>query len=89
MLELNEYQLKIEIEMKRGQSPYSYWIIGVTDDPTRRRGEHDAEEKNTKYWHSWKADSEIIARSVEEWFLGKGMKGGMGEGAKPTFVYIF
>lgn len=82
-------ELKIEIEKQRGQSPYSYWTVGVTDDPKRRRGEHDAEGENTKYWHCWKADTEMIARSVEEWVIGKGMKGGTGGGTHPTYVYIF
>jgi hypothetical protein len=37
----------------------------------------------------WQADSEGIARDVEKYFLGKGMKGDTGGGENPTYVYIF
>ena len=79
----------MEIETQRGQSPYAYWTIGITDNPTSRRGEHDKEGKNTKYWHDWKADSEIVARRVEEWFLRKRMKGGTSGETQLIYVYIF
>jgi hypothetical protein len=88
-LELNENELKIEIEKQRGQSPYSYWTISITDDTERRKDEHEADGKNVKYWHSWKADSEVIARNVEQRFLDKGMKGGTGGGLHSMYVYIF
>lgn len=64
---------------------YSIWTIGITDDPNRRRTEHG----NPQYWMEWKADSEEIARSVEKYFLNKGMKGGGGGGDHPNWVYIF
>lgn len=86
---MDENELKIEIESQRGQSPYSYWIIGITDDPERRKGEQEADGKNVKYWHSWKADSELIARNVEQRFLDKGMKGGTGGGLHHIYVYIY
>ena len=64
---------------------YSIWTIGITDDPKRRKKEHD----NPEYWMEWKADSEAIARKVEAHFLDKGMKGATGGGEHPNYVYIF
>lgn len=68
---------------------YSIWTIGITDDPVRRRTEHDNAHDNTTYWKDWRADTETMARNVEKHFLGKGMKGGTGGGEHPTYVYIF
>ena len=64
---------------------YSRWTIGITDDPDRRKGEHD----NPKHWHQWKAHSEQTARNVEAYFQKKDMKGGGGGGDHPNWVYIF
>ena len=64
---------------------YSIWTIGITNNPERRKGEHD----NPKHWMDWKADSEEDARDIEEHFKEKGMKGGLGGGNNPTYVYIF
>ncbi len=73
-----------------GITTFSHWTIGITDDPTRRKSEHDSKGEDTKYWRDWKADSETIARNVESYFLNKGMKGGTGgDVGHPTYVYIF
>lgn len=66
-------------------SDYSVWTIGVTDDPARRRREHD----NPKVWHDWDADTEQAARNVEAYFIAKGMKGDTGGGGTADYVYIF
>lgn len=68
---------------------YSIWTIGITNDPKRRRDEHENDGKNVKYWSHWTADSESIARKVEQHFLDKGMKGGGGGGENPRYVYVF
>lgn len=86
---MNESDIKSAIERVVGTTSYSSWIIGITNDPVRRRKEHDDEGENTKYWHDWKADSETIARNVEKYFQDKGMKGSTGGGEHPTYVYIF
>ena len=86
---MNESELKSAIEVKIDSSSYSIWTIGITDDPKRRRDEHEAEGKNVKYWSAWKADTETIARNVEAHFLDKGMEGGTGGGEHPTYVYVF
>lgn len=75
----------IEAIERRVNKKYSIWTIGITDDPDRRRTEHD----NPKYWKHWRADTETIARNVEKYFVEKGMKGSTGGGEHPNYVYIF
>ena len=89
---MDELSIKRAIETRVNaakEKSYSIWTIGITDDVERRKGEHESDGENTKYWQHWKADSETIARNVEAYFLEKGMKGGTGGGDHPTFVYIF
>lgn len=86
---MNEADLKAAIQKKAGSVEYKYWYIGITDDCARRRKEHEAEGKSCTYWSDWKADTETIARSVEAYFIDKGMKGGTGGGEHPTYVYVF
>lgn len=82
----SEIKSAIEQRVKSTKSKkYSIWTIGITDDPKRRKTEHD----NPKYWMQWKADTEAIARKVEKHFLDKGMKGATGGGEHPNWVYIF
>ncbi len=80
----SESEIKAAIE-SRANKKYSIWTIGVTDDPERRKTEHD----DPKYWKQWNADSETAARNVEKHFLDKGMKGGGGGGGKADYVYTF
>lgn len=80
---MTESAIKAAIE--KIVTTYSAWTIGVTDNPDRRRGQHD----NPKYWHQWDADTETIARDVEKYFLNKGMKGDIGGGGSADYVYIF
>ena len=86
---MNKKDLIAAIEKKRGSIGYSAWTVGITNDPTRRKEEHQNAGKSVSSWKHWKADSEAIARDVEKYFLDKGMKGGGGGGDKPTFVYVF
>ena len=85
----SEAAIKAAIERKVGGTLYSIWTIGVTDDPARRKREHTNDGKNTNYWSHWDADSETIARNVERYFLGRGMKGGGGGGGQADYVYVF
>ncbi len=75
----------IKAAIEKIVSKYSLWTIGVTDNPTRRRGEHD----NPSAWRHWNADTEQAARNVEAYFIAKGMKGATGGGGKADYVYIF
>ena len=75
----------IEAKIGRLKLSYAVWTIGITDDPQRRKGEHN----NPPLWDDWEADTETIARDVEKHFLEKGMKGAPGGGDHPNFVYVF
>lgn len=87
----SEQSIKDAIEQKRTSLSYSSWTIGITNDPERRRGEHNNDGKSTSACRHWEADSESVARNVEQYFLNKGMKGGGGGGSSPPprWVYIF
>jgi len=86
---MQELEIVQEIEQKVGKTDYKIWTIGITDDPERRKSEHNSEGENTTYWKDWKADTETIARNIEKHFLDKGMKGKTGGGEHPTYVYVF
>lgn len=64
---------------------YPSWTIGITDDPERRRQEHN----NPTRWHHWYAVTETSVRKIEKYFLDKGMKGAPGGGVFPNYIYIF
>ena len=86
---MQESEIKQAIQQKIGQTKYDIWTIGITDDPHRRKFEHDNKRQDTNYWKDWKADTEAIARNLEKHFIDNGMKGGTGGGEDPTYVYIF
>lgn len=79
-----EQQVKADIE-RYISGKYSIWTIGVTDNPQKRKEEHDS----PKYWHQWSASTEQAARDIEACFLKKGCKGGTGGGGNANYVYIF
>ena len=64
---------------------YTRWVIGITDDPDRRKEEH----KNPAIWFQWQANSELDARYVDVYFRSRGMWGFPDGGDNPTDVYIF
>lgn len=71
---------------------YTYWYIGVTDNPAERRSYHEQRkgEKKVKLWEHWSADNEAVARNVEKHFLDLGMNGGTGGGDADTkYVYVY
>jgi hypothetical protein len=86
---MNETGLKAAIESRIGNTRYSKWTIGITEDCDKRKTEHESDGENCRDWTCWKADTEAIARSVEAYFINQGMKGGTGGVGHPTFVYIF
>lgn len=86
---MQESEIVQAIEQKIGSTGYKIWTVGITDDPKRRKTEHDTKGDSTTYWKDWKADSETVARNVEKHFLDRGMKGSTGGGEHPTYVYVF
>lgn len=83
---MNESEIKNAIGAK---DDYKIYTIGITDDPDRRKSEHENDGKNVKFWKQWEADSETVARNVEKYFLDKGMKGGTGGDTRGKHVYVF
>ena len=79
----SETDIKAGIENQ--VTEYSEWSIGISDKPGERRVEHG----NPRMWSPWKADTEEIARNVEQHFLNKGMKGAPGGPGHADWVYIF
>ena len=66
------------------------FYIGISADGHARLFEgHKVDEKTDK-WVCYKADSELVARNVEKYFLDLGMDGGAGGGDDDTDeVYCF
>ena len=83
-----EIEIKSNIVSKVGTTNYSIWKIGITADPDRRRQEHARDGKDTSHWSNWLADSEMIAREAERYFVEKGMKGDVGGGVNPRYVNV-
>lgn len=77
---MNARSLKFAIQLKVTVSgrPYSEWVVGVTDDPARRRRQHRKKGHDVSLWQEWDADTEKAARDTEIYFQDKGMKGGPG-----------
>jgi hypothetical protein len=86
--------IKERVENSKG-STYSDWTIGITTDLPTRKDQHGT----PTYWQYWEADSLLVARDVETYFLNdypeqasKRMKGGTGgdmSAHKTAYVYIF
>ena len=82
-LRIGERENKMAIELLVNN--YSAWTIGVTDNPTWRK----IQRGSPSSWSEWNAGTEASARSIEKYFLDKGMKGGVGGGGSANYVYIF
>ena len=59
---MKEDEIKQAIERVASKN-YKVWTIGITDNPNRRKGEHG----NPTTWLQWRADTETIARNVEDY----------------------
>ncbi len=68
---------------------YSSWTIGVTDQPDKRKQQHERDGKDVSYWHQWDASTELVARRVERYFVDKGCRGAGGGPGNANYVYIF
>ncbi len=80
---------EIDSTVRASHSAYSDWRIGIADDPLDRRKRHQDEGRDTRLWKQWEAESEADARSVEAYFVDKGMKSGVDRDTKGSSVYIF
>jgi len=83
--ETTEADIKAAIEKIVGDRRINVWTVGTTDNIDLRREAHG----RPTIWHYWHADNEQIAKNVEEYFKGKGMKGFAGAtGENAHNVYI-
>jgi hypothetical protein len=64
---------------------YDFWYVGITEHPTRRKGEHGNPEK----WRAWRTSDSKTARAIEKHFINKGMTGDTGGGKEPLYVYVY
>ena len=94
-IDMNKASIKQAIvnRVESTKAAYSAWRIGLTHDPDERKQQHEDDEKSTKYWKQWVADSLSDAEDIESYFINdKGMKGGTGgnlSAHKTVYVYIF
>jgi hypothetical protein len=88
-LNAREIVYVIDYTVRESRSTYSDWRIGITDEPSGRRKRHQEEGSDTQLWKQWEADNETEARSVEAYFINKGMKGGVDGDTNGSFVYVF
>ncbi|MGD0397232.1 MAG: hypothetical protein ABSB26_10075 [Nitrososphaerales archaeon] len=88
-MDTREIVYAIESTVRESHSVCSDWRIGITDDPLSRRKRHEDEGRYTRLWKQWEAHSEVDAKSVEAYFIDKGMKSGIDWDANGIFVYIF
>ena len=85
--EKTEAEIKAAAEKIVGGRRIEVWTVGTCDNTDLRREKHG----RPTIWHYWQPESEAVAKNVEAYFKGKGMKTYTGEGAgegKATFVYI-
>lgn len=91
MIIMDKSRIISEIESRVKNSErvdYTPWTVGISDTPKVRKDQHDNDGKDIGHWKDWSIDSEKDGRDIEEYFLGKGMKGDAG-GGSAGYVYIF
>lgn len=71
-----------------GRRYYSDFYIGITNDPECRLFDEHKVKKDGMWWIYSKADNIETARTVERYYLDKGMRGGDG-GGDDTSVYVY
>ncbi|MBT4326810.1 MAG: hypothetical protein HOD60_07860 [Candidatus Nitrosopelagicus sp.] len=67
---------------------YAPWTVGISDTPKVRKDQHENDGKDIGRWKDWSLDSQKDGREIEDYFLGKGMRGDAG-GGSAGYVFIF
>jgi ribosomal protein S6E (S10) len=91
MIIMDKSRIISEIESRVNNlktADYTPWTVGISDTPKVRKDQHDNDGKDIGRWKDWSIDSEKDGREIEDYFLGKGMKGDAG-GGSAGYVYIF
>ena len=85
---LNQIAQEIDDYIHSGGGGYSSWYVGIASDPRARLfNDHNVNEMNDS-WIYRDCGSDTSARKVEEYFIGKGCKGGTG-GGDYTARYVY
>lgn len=87
---LNQIAQEIDNHIRKCGGGYPGWYVGIASDPrTRLFNDHNVDENNG-YWIYHDCGADTSARKVEEYFIGKGCKGGTGGGDNTSrFVYAY
>ncbi len=76
--------------IRTNKGGYSAYYIGITKDIKARLFGYHKVNKDLNICTCYKANSDKIARDVEQYFLAKGCDGGTGGGDESaTFVYCY
>ncbi len=83
---------EITASVRKTNTSFSSWRIGLTHDPADRKT-YWKEIKNIGCWTQWTPESLADAQDIESHFINeKGMKGGTGgdlSASYTVYVYIF
>ncbi len=76
--------------MAKNGEEYSDWYVGIASDPKKRLfNDHNVRE-NPGIWIYDDAETQKIAREIEEYFINLGTDGGSGGGdSSTTYVYAY
>ncbi|MFZ8907360.1 MAG: hypothetical protein ACO293_02905 [Nitrosopumilaceae archaeon] len=89
VMDYNTVIKRIETYMSKFEGDYTDWYIGITKDLDERLFDlHKVEENGI--WISFGADTEEVAKKVEEYFLDKKTDGNptpLEENARIVYVY--
>ena len=81
---------EIDMHIQENGGSLPGWYVGITNDPKRRRSEH--ERDNDRTWKDWDAGSKEVAEEVENSFHEDGCQGknnNSGGNEDSHFVYAF
>ena len=83
-------EIVAEIVSRFKAYPYSEWYCGITSDiESRVHGDHNVPKEDDAFY-AVLADSDEIARDVEDFFHKKGMEGEGGGGLSSSkYVYVY
>jgi len=89
-MKVNQIISEIDAHINKRGGGYSGWYCGVAADPKQRLFNDHNVDKDKGAWIYRDATTDTAARSIEDYFLKKGCKGGDGGGDhKSKYVYAY
>lgn len=87
---LNQVAIEIQNHMNQCGGSYREWYVGIASDVRKRLFmDHNVHEKGDA-WIFRDCGMDMVARSVEKYFIDKGCDGGSGGGDQTTkYVYAY